>query len=69
MLCEGSKRHRLKLIVKPDLSDASLHVINASEITPYYSMMYPFKVTGFVRIPSSPAGLTVYLVVMEYIRD
>ena len=36
MLCEGSKRHRLKLIVKPDLSDASLHVINASEITPYY---------------------------------
>ena len=30
-----SKLHRFKLIVKPDLSDASLHVINTSERTPY----------------------------------
>jgi hypothetical protein len=30
-----SKLDRFELIVKPDLSDASLHVINSSEFTPY----------------------------------
>ena len=35
MLCQGSKIHRFKLIVKPDLSDASLHVLNSSELTPH----------------------------------
>ena len=35
MLCQDSKIHRFKLIVKPDLSDASLHVINSSELTPH----------------------------------
>ena len=34
MLCQGLL-HRFKLIVKPDLSDASLHVINTSELTPH----------------------------------
>ena len=35
MLCRHSKLHRFKLIVKSDLSDASLHVINTSEPTPH----------------------------------
>ena len=35
MLCRDSKLHRFKLIVKPDLSDASLHVIHTSELTPH----------------------------------
>ena len=34
MLCRGSELHRFKLVVKPDLSDASLHTI-ASELTPH----------------------------------
>ena len=33
MLCQDSKFHRFKLIVEPDLSDASLHVINTSQLT------------------------------------
>ena len=35
MLCQDSKLHRFKLIVKPDLSDVSLrvYVINASDTT------------------------------------
>ena len=43
MLCQESKLHRFKLIIKPDLSDASLHVINASEITPH-----DFNVVSFL---------------------
>ena len=35
MLCRDSKLHRFKLIVEPDLSDASLHVIHTSEPTPH----------------------------------
>ena len=35
MLCQNSKLHRFQIIVKPDLSDASLHVINTSELTPH----------------------------------
>ena len=34
MLCRHSILRRFKLIVKPDLSDASLHVINPSQLTP-----------------------------------
>ena len=33
VLCHDSKLHRFKLIVEPDLSDASLHVIITSELT------------------------------------
>jgi hypothetical protein len=35
MLCQSYKLHRFQIIVKPDLSDASLHIINTSELTPY----------------------------------
>ena len=35
MICRDYKLHRFKLIVEPDLSDASLHVINTSELTPH----------------------------------
>ena len=34
ILHRNSKVHRFKLIVKPDLSDASLHIINTSDFTP-----------------------------------
>ena len=33
MLCQDSKLHRFKIVLKPDLSTASLHVINTSELT------------------------------------
>ena len=32
-LCEDSKLHRFQIMLKPDLSTASLHVIKASELT------------------------------------
>ena len=35
ILCQDSKLHRFKLIVEPDLSDASLHVIFSSNLTPH----------------------------------
>ena len=35
MLCRHSRLRRFKLIVKPDLSDATLHVINSSQLTPH----------------------------------
>jgi hypothetical protein len=35
MLCQNSKLHRFKITLKPDLSTASLHVVNTSELTPY----------------------------------
>ena len=35
MLCEDSKFHRFKIILKPDLSSASLHIINTAELTPH----------------------------------
>ena len=34
MLYKGSKLQRFKITIKPDLSDASLHVINMPEIIP-----------------------------------
>jgi hypothetical protein len=35
MLCQDSKLHRFKIVVKPDLSTASLHVVKTSELTPH----------------------------------
>ena len=35
MLCLDSTIHRFQIMIEPDLSTASLHVINASEITPH----------------------------------
>ena len=35
MLCEDSKLHRLQIILKPDLTNASLHVVNTAELTPH----------------------------------
>ena len=35
MLCRDRKLHRFKILLKPDLSTASLQVISASELTPY----------------------------------
>ena len=35
MLCEDSKLHRFQILLDPDLSTASLDVINISEHTPY----------------------------------
>ena len=35
MLCQDSKLHRFEILLKPDLSTASLHVINNSELTPH----------------------------------
>ena len=59
MLCRDSKLHRFKLIVEPDLSDASLHVIIISELILHDFVYVSFqKATGFARIPLSPAGLT-----------
>ena len=34
-LCPGSKLNRFQIILKPDLSTASLHVINTFELTPH----------------------------------
>ena len=34
-LCRDRKLHRFQIMLKPDLSAASLQVINASEVTPY----------------------------------
>ena len=39
--CEDSKLHRLQIILEPDLSTASLHVISASEVTPH-NFIYTF---------------------------
>ena len=36
MLCRDPKLHRFEIILKPDLSTASLHVINTSEPTPLH---------------------------------
>ena len=39
--CLDSKRHRFKIILKPDLSTASLHVVNTPELTPHnFSFVY-----------------------------
>jgi hypothetical protein len=35
MLCQNSKLHRFQIVLKPDLSTASLHVINTSELVPH----------------------------------
>ena len=35
MLCQDSKLHRFQIMLQPDLSTASLHVINTSEHTPH----------------------------------
>ena len=35
MLCQDSELHRFQIILKPALSTASLHVINAAELTPH----------------------------------
>ena len=35
MLCQDCKIHRFQIMLKPDLSAASLHVINTSELTPH----------------------------------
>jgi hypothetical protein len=35
MLCRDSKLHRFQIMLSPDLSTASLHVINTSEHTPH----------------------------------
>ena len=34
-LCPGSKLNRFQIVLKPDLSTPSLHVINTSELTPH----------------------------------
>ena len=34
-LCQNSKLHRFKIMLKPDLSTASLHIVNNSEVTPH----------------------------------
>ena len=41
-LCQDSKLHRFQIMLKPDLSAASLHVIHTSELTPH-----DFKVVSF----------------------
>ena len=41
MLCQESKLHRFQLILKSDLSTASLHVINTSEPT-FHDFDYVF---------------------------
>ena len=33
--CQDSKHHKFQIMLKPDLSTASLHVINTSELTPH----------------------------------
>ena len=35
MLCQDSKLHRFQMMLEPDLSTASLHDINTSELTPH----------------------------------
>jgi hypothetical protein len=35
MLCQDSKLHRFQVMLKPDLSTASLHVINIYELSPH----------------------------------
>ena len=35
MLCRDRKLYRFKILLKPDLSTASLQVINATELIPY----------------------------------
>ena len=35
ILCQDSKLHRFQIMLKPDLSTASLHVVNTSELTPH----------------------------------
>ena len=35
MICQGSKLHRFQIILKPDLSTASLHFVNTSELIPH----------------------------------
>ena len=48
-------------MLKPDLSSASLHILNTSHLTLRDFHYYPFKITGFARIPLSPAGFTIIL--------
>jgi hypothetical protein len=40
MLCRHSKLHRFQIMLSPDLSTASLHVINISEHTPFDFVFY-----------------------------
>ena len=35
MVCQESKLHRFQIILKPDLSTASLHFIHSSELSPH----------------------------------
>jgi len=42
-LCGDSRQHRFKMIVKPDLSDASLHFINTCQLTAYDSWHVSFQ--------------------------
>ena len=34
ILCQDSKRHRFRIVIEPDLSDASLEILNTSELSP-----------------------------------
>ena len=47
MSCQDLKRHRFKIILKPDLSTASLHVVNTPELTPHN---FPFVYMEDYRI-------------------
>ena len=47
MSCLDSKRHRFKIILEPDLSTASLDVVNMSELTPHN---FPFVYMEDYRI-------------------
>ena len=47
MSCQDLKRHRFKIILKPDLSTASLHVVNTPELTPHN---FPFVYLEDYRI-------------------
>lgn len=67
IFCQFSKLQRLQIILKPDLSSASLHVINTCELL-MISKMYSFKNTGFARIILFPAGLIVRIN-LDSIRD
>ena len=40
MLCEDSRLHRFKIMLKPDLSTASLHVTNTTELSHDFNDVY-----------------------------
>ena len=43
-LCQNSKLQRFKIMLKPDLSTASLHVINTSELPPHIHYLEDYRI-------------------------